>query len=237
MSKSRILDIIGLTLVVGRLTAAGKSAQEIQTYFECEQLLAVTNPSPEKTAVAKTARPAKKSATKVSKAGKMQLALGIATPGTAERKLPTDFRLPVSQPLLYTTNLVVALLSEAGGSLSWPRLLDAFILATTPKLIQRLAPADDSARVKAWAARWNETVTDGLLLPSLNQLGAKNLTVTENNEGRVFHLLDGPRPPATDDVAYDAWLALRIAATLTPDAMQVPERAKWTKEVNKLVLA
>jgi hypothetical protein len=91
--------------------------------------------------------------------------------------------------------------------------------------------------VKAWAARWNETVTDGLLLPSLNQLGAKNLTVTENNEGRVFHLLDGPRPPATDDVAYDAWLAVRIAATLTPDAMQVPERAKWTKEVNKLVLA
>jgi hypothetical protein len=188
-------------------------------------------------AVAKNAKPAKKSTAKVSKAGKMQLALGIATPGTAERKLPTDFRLPVSQPLLYTTNLVVALLSEAGGSLAWPRLLDAFILASTPKLTQRLAPADDSARVKAWAARWNETVTDGLLLPSLNQLGAKNLTVTENSQGRVFHLLDGPRPPATDDVAYDAWLALRIAAMLTPDAMQVPERAKWTKEVNKLVLA
>ena len=166
----------------------------------------------------------------------MQLGLGISTSGPTERKLPTDFRLPVSQPLLYTTNLVVALLSEAGGSLSWPRLLDAFILATTPKLIQRLAPADDSARVKAWAARWNETVTDGLLIPSLNQLGAMNLTVTENNEGRVFHLLDGPRPPATDDVAYDAWLALRIAGTLTPDAVQVPERAKWTKEVSKLVL-
>jgi len=142
----------------------------------------------------------------------MQLALGIAIPGTIERKLPADFRLPASQPLLYTTNLVVALLSEAGGSLSWPRLLDAFILATTPKLTQRLAPADDSARVKEWATRWNETVTAGLLIPSLNQLGAQNLTVTENNEGRVFHLLDGPRPPATDDVAYDAWLALGIAA-------------------------
>jgi hypothetical protein len=186
---------------------------------------------------AKSAKPAKKSATKLSKAGKMQLALGVATPGTTERKLPTDFRLPTSQPLLYTTNLVVVLLSEAGGSLSWPRLLDAFILATTPKLTQRLAPADDSARVKEWATRWNETVTSGLLIPSLNQLGAQNLTVTENNEGRVFHLLDGPRPPATDDVAYDAWLALRIAGTLAPDAVQVPERAKWTKEVNKLVLA
>jgi len=187
-------------------------------------------------AVARSAKPAKKSTPEVSKPGKIQLALGIATPGATERKLPTGFRLTVSPPLLYTTNLVVALLSEAGGSLSWPRLLDAFILATTPKLTQRLATADDSARVKAWAARWNETVTDGLLIPSLNQLGAKNLTVTENNEGRVFHLLDGPRPPATDDVAYDGWLALRIAAILTPDAVQVPERAKWTKEASKLVL-
>jgi hypothetical protein len=188
-------------------------------------------------AVTKSAKPAKKSKAKVSKTGKMQLGLGISTSGTTERKLPMDFRLPVSQPLLYTTNLVVALLSEAGGSLSWPRLLDAFILATTPKLAQRLAPADDSARVKAWAARWNEIVTDGLLIPSLNQLGAKNLTVTKSNEGPVFHLLDGPRPLATEDVRYDAWLALRVAATLTPDAVQIPDRAKWTKEANKLVFA
>lgn len=187
-------------------------------------------------AVAKSAKPAKKSTAKVSKAGKMQLGLGIAIPGATERTLPADFRLSAAQPLLYTTNLVVALLSEGGGSLSWPRLFDAFILATNPKLTLRLAPTDDAARVKEWAARWNETVTDGLLIPSLNQLGAKNLTVTENSDGRVFHLLDGPRQPATQDVAYDAWLGLRIAATLTPDALQVPERATWTKEASKLVL-
>lgn len=187
-------------------------------------------------ATAKSVKSAKKSASKVSKAGKMQLGLGISSPQATERRLPTDFRLPASQPLLYTTNLVVALLSEAGGSLVWPRLLDAFILATTPTLIQRLAPSEDAARVKAWASRWNETVAEGLLLPSLNQLGARNLTVTENNEGPVFHLLDGPRQPATDDVAYDAWLALRIAATLPLDTLQVPELAKWTKEVNKLRL-
>src|SRR5207302_2912669 len=102
-------------------------------------------------AVAKVAKTSKKPTARISKDGKMQLGLGLTTPGMAERKLPTDFRLPVSQPLLYTTNLVVALLSEAGGSLSWPRLLDAFILATTPNLTQRLAPTDDSTRVKAWA--------------------------------------------------------------------------------------
>ena len=168
---------------------------------------------------------------------KTQLALGLATPTATERKLPTDFRLPVSQPLLYTTNLIVTLLSEAGGSLAWPRLLDAFLLATNPKLMQRLAPAELTVPAKAWAARWNEEVPDGLLLPSLRQLGGKNLTVTEGNDGRVFHLLDGPRPPATEDVRYDAWLALRVAETLTPDAVQAPDRAKWTKEANELVFA
>jgi len=154
-----------------------------------------------------------------------------------ELELPTDFRLPVVQPLLYTTNLVIALLSEAGGSLSWPQLLDAFVLATTPKLLQRFVPAEDAIRANAWAARWNEKVPDGLLLPSLSQLGGRNLTITEGNGGRVFQLLDGPHPPATEDVRYDAWLALRVAVTLTPDAMPIPERAKWTKEANKLVLA
>jgi class 3 adenylate cyclase len=180
---------------------------------------------------------AKKAAAKTPKAGKAQLALGIATPAAAERKLPTDWRLPASQPLLYTTNLVLTLLSEAGGSLAWPRLLDAFVLATNPKLTQRLAPAELAAQAKAWSARWNETVPDGLLLPSLNQLGASNLTVTEGNDGPVFHLLDGPRLSLSEDVRFDAWLALRVAATLMPDAVQVPERAKWTKEAKKLVPA
>lgn len=154
-----------------------------------------------------------------------------------EPELPTDFRLPASQPLLYTTNLVLTLLSKAGGSLAWPRLLDAYVLATNPKLMQRMAPPKLAAQSKAWAARWNETVPDGLLLPSLDQLGSRNLTVTESSEGLVLHLLDGPRPPATDDVAYDAWIALRIATTLTPDAVQVSERPKWTEEVEKLALA
>ena len=188
-------------------------------------------------AAAAQPKPTKKRPKAVAPGAKTQLALGLATPAAAERKLPTDFRLPVSQPLLYTTNLVVTLLSEAGGSLAWPRLLDAFLLATNPKLMQRFATAELTAQAKAWAARWNEKVPEGLLLPSLRQLGGKNLTVTEGNDGRVFHLLDGPRPPATEDVRYDAWLALRVAETLTPDAVPVPDRAKWTKEANELVFA
>ncbi|HEV2247236.1 MAG TPA: DNA methyltransferase [Terriglobia bacterium] len=188
------------------------------------------------TASAQKPKP-KKAAAKAPKAGKAQLGLGIAAPASAEPKLPGGFRLPASQPLLYTTNLVVAILSESGGSLAWPRLLDAFVLATHPKLTERFAPAELGSQANSWAARWNETVPDGLLLPSLNQLGSKNLTLTEGNEGPVFHLLDGPRPPATEDLDYDAWLALRVGATLAPDALHIPERAKWTKEAKKLVLA
>ncbi len=179
----------------------------------------------------------KKAAAKTPKAGKAQLALGIGTPDATERKLPADWRPPAAQPLLYTTNLVLTLLSEAGGSLAWPRLLDSYVLSTNPKLMQRFAPAELAAQAKAWAARWNETVPDGLLPKSLNQLGAKNLTVTEGNDGPVFHLLDGPRPSFSEDVRYDAWLALRVVATLTPDAVPIPQRAKWTKEAKELVLA
>ena len=179
----------------------------------------------------------KKAAAKAPKASKVQLALGIGTPDATERKLPADWRLPASQPLLYTTNLVLTLLSEAGGSLAWPRLLDSYVLATNPKLMQRFAPAELSKQAKAWAARWNETVPDGLLIPSLEQLGVRNLTVTEGNDGPVFHLLDGPRPSFSEDVRFDAWLALRVAATLTPDAVPIPQRAKWTKEARELVLA
>jgi hypothetical protein len=191
---------------------------------------------PAKTAAAQKPKP-KKASIKAPKTVKAQLTLGIGTPSGKDRVLPTDFRLPASQSLLYTTNLVLTLISEAGGSLAWPRLLEAYVLATNPQLMERLAPAELSSKAKAWAARWNETVKDGLLLASLNQLGARNLTVTEGNDGPVFHLLDGPRPSLSEDVRYDAWIALRVAATLTPDAIPIPQRAKWTKEAKEMVPA
>ena len=40
MSKTRIIEIEGLTLAITKLSAAGKSAKAIHNYFECEQLLA-----------------------------------------------------------------------------------------------------------------------------------------------------------------------------------------------------
>jgi hypothetical protein len=50
MSKSSKLGIEGLTLAITRLSAAGKSALDIQNYFECEMLLSGTTPSTKKPA-------------------------------------------------------------------------------------------------------------------------------------------------------------------------------------------
>lgn len=50
MRKTSKTEIEGLTLAISRLSAAGKSAQEIQNYFECEQLLAGEKASAKKPA-------------------------------------------------------------------------------------------------------------------------------------------------------------------------------------------
>lgn len=168
---------------------------------------------------------------------KAQLQFGMQTLSPVERRLPNELRLTAPQPLLYAVNLVLALLSEAGGSLPWERLLEAYVLATDPQRMRRAAPAEEQAGVAAWAARWNENVTPGLLIESLAQLGGKNLTVTRDNRGRVFHLLDGPRKAATEDVAYDAWLALRLAAELMPNIIEFPEREAWADEIENLAFA
>jgi hypothetical protein len=188
----------------------------------------------------KTTKPKTKSVSPASTvqpgAGGVQFGLGLALPASAERTLPVEFRLPASDGAHYAVSLVFALLSEAGGSLPLPRLRDAFVLATSPKLMQRLAPGDDAARVKAWAQRWCEAAKPGMFLDSLKAIGSRHLTVSPGAEGRIFQLLDGPRPPANEDVGYDAWIALRIAATLPPSAVLVPECTAWTKQAEELVL-
>ena len=153
-----------------------------------------------------------------------------------ERILPSEFRYAATEPINYAITLVVALLSEAGGELSWSRLLDAFVLVTKPDLMRRLAPPNEVARVTEWSKRWNERATPDMLIPSLNQLGGRNLTVSESNGVRVFALLDGPRQPATEDLGYDAWLGLRVAATLASD-IPLEGRTELTKKANNLIFA
>jgi hypothetical protein len=161
----------------------------------------------------------------------------VAAAKLSERPLPTEFRLPVEDPMLYSISLVVSLLSEAGGSLPWPRLLDAFVLATEPKLLARLAVSDDIGRAKAWASRWNEAAKAEMIIPALRQLGGNNLAVEHTDDGLEFALQDGPRPHVSDDVAYDAWLALRVAGLLAPQTVPISMRDAWTAQAETVLTA
>jgi hypothetical protein len=172
------------------------------------------------------------------KAGKKKTAASkkFVIPTAVERLLPSGFRFSAPEPGIYALNLVVALLSEAGGSLPWPRLLDTFVLATRPDLMRRFALPEDADRVGAWTRRWNEQVKPNLLIPALRTLGSKNLVSDGSPDGPIFALLDGPRQPPTEDVNYDAWLALRVAASIGPNKIKIPEREAWTADVHALVL-
>jgi hypothetical protein len=154
----------------------------------------------------------------------------------AARQLPTEFRLSATEPQLYSINLVVSLLSEAGGSLPWPRLLDAFVLATQPKLLVKFAEQDDKPLAKEWAERWSEAATPEMLMPSLRQLAA-SLAVEDTDEGLTFALQDGPRNHATEDVGFDAWIALRVTQLLAPEAISILQRQEWTTQAKALAVA
>lgn len=188
---------------------------------------------------AKTKRPKTKAINPMAPpAGdEFQFGLGLASPASVVRELPTGLRLPASDGAHYAVSLVFALLSEAGGSLPLPQLRDAFVLATSPVLMQRLGPAEDAPRVKAWAQRWKEDATPSLFIDCLKAIGSRHLTVSTGADGRVFQLLDAPRPPANEDVGYDAWLALRVSATLPPSGILIPEVPTMTRQAEELVLA
>lgn len=167
----------------------------------------------------------------------VQFGLGLDLVETDKRSLPTELRLPAKDPILYAMSLVLALLSEAGGSLPWSRLLDAFVVATTPALMKKAAHAKDRTLVDAWAKRWNEGATPDMLLPSIVALGGKNLDAFKGATERVFQLLDGPRRDLPAEAVYDAWLALTVTKEAEPDSIPVPQKVKWTKTATELVFA
>jgi methylase of polypeptide subunit release factors len=154
-----------------------------------------------------------------------------------ERPLLTGFRFAVSDPTTYSVNLVVALLSEAGGSLPWPHLRDAFVFATRPDLMKQYAAPVDAQRVAVWAQRWNEKALPKLLPPALRALGRRNLLIQPQGADFIFQLPDGPKPPSSEEVGYDAWLALRVSRGLNNLPVPLPESEQWIEDVRQLASA
>jgi hypothetical protein len=168
---------------------------------------------------ASPSKPVKKAATGAKRGRKPKAEPIVAAAPT--RQLPTDLRLAENIPGLYAVGLVVALLSEAGGTLLASQLIDAFALATQPDQMKRLAPPEYEKAAKEWAATWNEQATPHDLLPALDNLTSANIAVERTTLGIEFSLQDGPKSKLPPHLAYDAWLALRVAETLEPSAALV----------------
>jgi hypothetical protein len=156
----------------------------------------------------------------------------------AEHALPKGKRVTLGG-VKYAIQLVQALLTESADGLTWPRLVDAFTLATQPSLMAQEAASADAAKILAWSKRWNEILPPGALLTAIEQLGADNLAVTKS--GNTWHIsLKTARPKTSaEDVNYDAWLALRTLGPapeiqLAAPVFANPNFAVWTQTIEAL---
>jgi type I restriction-modification system DNA methylase subunit len=159
-------------------------------------------------------------------------------PTVVEHALPKGKRITLGG-VKYAIQLVQALLTESADGLTWPRLVDAFTLATQPSLMAQEAASADAAKILAWTKRWNETLPPGALVTAIEQLGADNLAVTKS--GSTLHIsLKTARPKTSaEDVNYDAWLALRTLGPapeiqLAAPVFATPNFAVWTQTIEAL---
>jgi type I restriction-modification system DNA methylase subunit len=159
-------------------------------------------------------------------------------PVVAEPTLPKGKRVTLGG-VKYAIQLVQALLTESADGLTWPRLVDAFTLATQPSLMAQEAASADAAKILAWSKRWNEILPPGALITAIEQLGADNLAVTKS--GNTWHIsLKTARPKTSaEDVNYDAWLALRTLGPapeiqLAAPVFATPNFAVWTQTIEAL---
>lgn len=162
-------------------------------------------------------------------------------PAPVERTLPSGARDTLSG-IGYAVQLVRELLNESGGTLAWPRLVDAFTLATQPTLMGQRTVSADASRVEAWTKRWRESLPPGSLLTAIEQLGSHNLVATRDGGTWSIRLKDGPQATASKHANYDAWLALRVlgVASVVPSAkpkLVIAEFDDWTSRMEALLAA
>jgi hypothetical protein len=169
--------------------------------------------------------------------GSPQLRLGPAARSPTERFQPKGLRFPTTDPAIYGVNLVVAILSEAGGTLSWRHLRDAFVLVTRPDLMKTFAGTEDTRRVEAWVRVWNETAHPSNFLPCLRALFPKTIVIRQHGDDFICQLADGAKSAASEDVGYDAWLGLRVSITLNGEPLPLPESEQWFDQIRVMVAA
>lgn len=162
-----------------------------------------------------------------------------ATSAVVERSLPTGRRTTLGGQL-HAIQLVRALLTESGGAMTWPRLVDAFTLATQPSLMQQHSKSADASRVAAWSRRWNESLLPGSLLTAIETMGAGNLKADRYDDTWMLSLRGMVSQSAAEDVTYDAWLALHVlgpASSQKISTLVIAEFDDWTKRMEAQLVA
>ncbi len=201
----------------------------------------------EQQAIVAAPRKRKSKPEKIAAVAPPELNLGLdlfgrrTVPAPVERELPTGRRTTLGGQL-YTIQLLRALLAESGGSMVWPRLVDAFTLATQPSLMQQHTKSADAARVTAWSRRWNESVPPGSLIAAIETLGAGNLKADRYDDTWMISLRSTPAQRIADDVAYDAWIALHVlgpasSAAKSSPTLVIAEFEDWTKRMEAQLVA
>lgn len=165
-------------------------------------------------------------------------------PSLNERKVGTvstlatdlqNVRHASEDPQIYAVNLVVAILSEAGGSLAWNSLISAYVLTVKPNLMKQRATADDVLEVETWAKRFNEIATENDLIPAIKTLGSNNLDFQPDGDSFRIQLQDGPRQIDDPEIRNDAKLVLKVLGQ--NQSLELPEVKTIEKEIKELVAA
>ena len=180
-----------------------------------------------------------------AKTDQQELQLGLDLFGRAQTQvdeklpsLPGGKRKPAKEPAVYAVSLIISLLSEARTGLRMSELAEAFYLVANPDLMKRKAKAKDLKSVEGWAARWNEKVGPEWFLPTLQSIGHGNISAdfSSNEDDPLLELLDGPREHAHADLAYDAWIALRIMRS-GKEVILPPEQWKECSTIGRSLFA
>ena len=101
-------------------------------------------------------------------------------------------------------------------------VLDSKILPQIP--LGRLGKPEEVAGLCAYLASDEAAFVTGA-----------NIAVIGRGTDAVFALQDGPQEPATEDMAYDAWLALRVVEPLTSPALPDDEATVLDAEIENLL--
>jgi hypothetical protein len=127
-------------------------------------------------------------------------------------ELPEEHRIPLPQPYQYVVSVMIEMLMQAGGSLSWAILSTATDLLSDRQKLSALAKPIAGEVADEWLKLNGDRFDAALRFDQLSGLCfAGRLAVTEQDSELVVHLLTLEKHVSFSHVRFDARLALAVA--------------------------